>query len=362
MQAYWAHGSTALAWQSPWDGSMTCGSGVKLGGKIGEMTLRRINEDFVDFTHNNVVRKDYTIYEFSWKVPDPDQYKTCFGDGWEHRHFCILARMEDTNPMNEGSDLYANIKNNNNIALKNISIFGDGKTVAPPTTECVLFGNYGEDIMRDVHIRTTFPTDADAELLNYADINLRFEDGIIDQWQMKGEQSTDAIWQGGGDIVFNKPNAEIRGLTIHPKEYRQVCINIIPREDTDRTFEFDLVQTDGDRVINGERYVINGLQRGAEGRSLKNNKQNSKFTSDKTFLLYPNPVDVDFVNLYWADKNSSKTIKLIDSFGRELSSFKSNSGSFQLPIANYPSGTYFIQLIDDKTSGMDSQRLMIQKE
>ena len=362
MEAYWAHGSTALAWKAPWDASMSCATNVKLGGSIGKMDLRRVNENFVDFTHNNTIIKDYTIYEFAWQIPDPDHYKICFGDGWEQRHFCILARMEDTNLMPEGSDLYANIKNNNNIALKNITIFGDGKAAAPPTTECILFGNYGEDVMGDVHIRTTFPTETDAQLLNYADINLRFENGIIDQWQITGKQSTDVEWKGGGDILFKQSNAEIRGLTIPPKVYRKVCINIIPKQDTDRKFEFDLVQTNGSRVINGERYVINGLKKVVEGRSSKNSEKDNKFSDNKSFLLYPNPVAADFVELYWADKNSTKTIKLIDSFGRELASFKSNLGSFQLLISDYPSGAYFVQLIDDNTSGMESQRLMIQKE
>ena len=39
MQAYWAHGSTGLAWQAPWDGTTKCNGTLPLGGKIGEMTL-----------------------------------------------------------------------------------------------------------------------------------------------------------------------------------------------------------------------------------------------------------------------------------------------------------------------------------
>jgi hypothetical protein len=362
IEAYWAQASMGLGWKAPFDGSTSCNN-LKLGGLIGSQTLRPVNEDFVDFTHNDEIEKDFTIYEFEWLVPDPDKYKSCFPNSTtDNKHFCILARMEDGNPMNETTNLFNNIKNNNNIALKNITIMGDGLTITTTTHDCVVFGNYGDDVMHDVNIRLQFPTDGDRELLDYADIQINFEDGIIQEWQMNGERGHGAIWQGGGNVLLNEPDANIRGIELYPNEVRELCIYITPRENTDRKFEFDIIQSDGNNIINGERYQINGMARTAEGRSLKNYKSKSKLANNKNFFIYPNPVDADFVNLYWTDKNSSKTIKLIDCFGRELSSFKSNLGSFQLPIADYPSGTYFVQLIDDKTSSIDSQRLMIQKE
>ena len=67
-------------------------------------------------------------------VPNPADY-AFGGDQW---HFCILARIiSSSEPNIETSDMYTNVINNNNIALKNISIIDS----APNATAVGEFNN-----------------------------------------------------------------------------------------------------------------------------------------------------------------------------------------------------------------------------
>lgn len=111
LKLYWAKASTALGWPAPWDGSIT--TPALMGGLIGSQNI------------GQVAGGGFKILKFKWSPPDPELYSSFGGD---KTHFCLLSRIEtSTNPpygmtFPESGNLVANVKNNNNIVWKNVTI------------------------------------------------------------------------------------------------------------------------------------------------------------------------------------------------------------------------------------------------
>ncbi|BAI62458.1 hypothetical protein MCP_2386 [Methanocella paludicola SANAE] len=113
VKLYWAKASTGLGWPAPWDGSVTS---PLMGGRI----------EPVDGKPIGVIEPGHSIIiPFNWYPPNPQDYSAM---GADRTHFCLLARIETetvhpygmTTP--EGSSLWDNLRNNNNIAMRNITI------------------------------------------------------------------------------------------------------------------------------------------------------------------------------------------------------------------------------------------------
>ncbi|MNX80825.1 hypothetical protein D3C86_1124940 [compost metagenome] len=129
VKLYWAKASSGLAWPSPWDGSVT--SPALMGNSIGSKPT------------GAVAGNGFVILEFPWTAPDPSEYSAF---GADQNHFCLLSRIETatTAPFGmavaETSNLLNNVKNNNNIVWKNVSVTdADGAS----HKNSVLLANYG---------------------------------------------------------------------------------------------------------------------------------------------------------------------------------------------------------------------------
>lgn len=104
----WAKAGTSLSWPGNWDGSLT--SPALMGNSVGTQNIPVIRP------------QGSTIVEFQWFPPNPADYN---GINNEPFHFCLLARQVSLiDPMTspEGANLNANVRNNNNIAWKNITV------------------------------------------------------------------------------------------------------------------------------------------------------------------------------------------------------------------------------------------------
>ena len=67
-------------------------------------------------------------------------------------------------------------------------------------------------------------------------------------------------------------------------------------------------------------------------------------TTDPAFSVYPDPVS-DILNIRFSDSgNSSKTIHIIDSGGKEVLNTICNTNKLQVNVSNYPSGIYCIHV------------------
>ncbi len=115
LRTYWAKASMSLDWPNAWGpgAPFFCGTQPK-GGIIGSAVIPA-----------GIPPGGTTILTFTWTPPDPSNYN-CFGT--DKSHFCLLARIETagTAPFGmtfpETTDLYNNVRQNNNIAWRNVSI------------------------------------------------------------------------------------------------------------------------------------------------------------------------------------------------------------------------------------------------
>ncbi len=115
LRAYWAKASAALSWPAPWNNTATgCTPPVTMGNTVGSLQIPAIPAN------------GSTVLVFPWNAPLPANY-SCFGG--DRFHFCLLGRIETTNYSPWGmtfpevnGQLFNNVKNNNNIAWKNVSV------------------------------------------------------------------------------------------------------------------------------------------------------------------------------------------------------------------------------------------------
>src|SRR5262249_16313015 len=77
VKLYWAKASTALHWPDPWDGSVT--KPALMGGMLGTKATGSVSSG------------GFTILEFPWNPPNPENYKAF---GADKSHFCLLSRIE----------------------------------------------------------------------------------------------------------------------------------------------------------------------------------------------------------------------------------------------------------------------------
>lgn len=102
----WSKSGTSQNCPQYWDGTTSL-NGVALGGFIGEGTIPVLKPG------------QEAIIEIPWNVPNPAEY----GFSMDTYNFSLLARIESnddslSNPLT--SNIYRNVINNNNLALKNV--------------------------------------------------------------------------------------------------------------------------------------------------------------------------------------------------------------------------------------------------
>jgi len=252
LKLYWAKASSALSWPSPWDGSVT--SPALMGGQIGSQSVT-VNGGAVE------------IVEFPWTPPDPSDYASF---GADQAHFCLLARIETssvapfgmTSP--EGTNLYANVQNNNNIVWKNVSIVDTDGTGA--RTASVVIGNLDRDPKR-LHLIFETPARQKPSLFDWGYVLAEFVGDALQEWnngKLEGRGFGQALH---GRVFITRRRAEVIGPPLKAGALGTLRLQFIPNGKVmgARVFELDVLEVDdkGQR-IGGQRFLLKstfGVQR-----------------------------------------------------------------------------------------------------
>jgi hypothetical protein len=138
--------------QHPWDGVPNSGPAIDpwtaTGGYIVSKTsfdrsvLSPPIYDTAPLTVPALAPGQEVILEIPWYPPNPAHY-ACLGD---MRHFCLLGRVQPGIATPETSDVNANVRNNNNLAWKNIQIVDD--FAGPLAALSMLVANDTREAMR----------------------------------------------------------------------------------------------------------------------------------------------------------------------------------------------------------------------
>src|SRR5690606_24533649 len=130
IKLYWAKASTSLNWDTYWNGQNFFSNGQPLGEPIGEITIPALEPG------------QDVILNIPWQVPNPQDYAAVNPEPW---HYCLLARIDTPNdPMTftEGNLITPNVKKNNNIAWKNLTVVDlNPNTIGRPIGGVILVGN-----------------------------------------------------------------------------------------------------------------------------------------------------------------------------------------------------------------------------
>lgn len=170
LKLYWAKASSGVSWPKPWDGSVL--TPAPLGGLIGVKSIHA------------VPGSEFQIIEYKWKVPNPNDY---ISSAANKVHFSLLARIETSSTFPYGmttpetSDLFQNVKNNNNIVLKNVSI---SEPHGEEITGSFLISNYDR---KKRYFRIAFEdSESGMSIFDYGDLTVSLEHKLY------------KIWRGGG--------------------------------------------------------------------------------------------------------------------------------------------------------------------
>ncbi len=413
---YWAHGSTALSWPSPWVTGEPLFCGQETGGEIGNQTMRSVNQDYFDeFDVNNngqnEVIKDYAIYEFERNPPNPRDFDACLSDNWSHRHFCIHARINEPNdPITPSGDYYFDLQNDNNLAMMNITIFGeeeaeeeewigekcdpiewniigdpndpDSVVLAGPDypTECLVFGNYTTNtIMQNVELGIRFKCRRDWELLKNVKVEMFFygydwsrinsENGNITtrsgSWNWTRKSVT---WDWTNESVLTA-YPYIRGFTFYQQELARFCLQFsgtipmpIPNPSTGTIdpIEFDIIQKVNDNIIGGERYALHVPSEGwSSSQVLSRSINTPNISLTKEIILYPNPAHESFT-LVTPDIEKIYDVSITNSLGQVVSQIRNISGENTIFTLDFGKGLFVVTLKEQTSGEISTYKLIIE--
>lgn len=243
LKLYWAKASTGLSWPAPWDGSVT--TPAVMGGLIGSQSV-------------TVPGGGALIVTFPWSPPDPDDYASF---GADRTHFCLLSRIETsptapfgmTSP--ETGDLWNNVKNNNNIAWKNISVVDEA--TGGGRIESTLVGV----VEKAETTRLTF-TSRDPKgrsIFDWGRVVVRLDKALRQVWQDGGALAEGVVEVWDRQLLISDSEAFLDGLRLEPGRPYAMHVQFIPASKTvERSglVTLDVEQHDDGRRVGGVRFAF----------------------------------------------------------------------------------------------------------
>ena len=244
LKVYWAKASPSLAWPAPWDGSITVPA--IMGGPVGELGV-------------SVNSGEERVYEFPWVPPNPANYDS-FGAG--RSHFCLLARIETAAvapygmTVPETSNLTANVRNNNNIAWKNISVMESAAGGA--RVGAFIVGDFGAG--RSANMRFEVPKDEKHSIFEWGRVLLRMGERLHERWSRAGRNAIGMEIRADREIEVMRNGALLQRLSFTEREFDVLELRVLPKDKGDggaRVFALDAVQLDErDRIVGAQRFYV----------------------------------------------------------------------------------------------------------
>ena len=294
VKLYWSKAGTSLAWPNNWNGSYYIGT-VLMGNQIGTATVPALQPG------------QEAIVQFTWTVPNPANYTSINPEPW---HFCLLARVEATNdPMTftETSDLNSNVKNNNNIAWKNITIVD-----ALPNRPVGGVIGVGNPTREPRTYFLEFIADAPANgrpIFEQAEVTIKLDNILYEKWMRGGAQAGGIVnGRERGDKIVRAENAALKNITFEPNELAtlNLTFRFLSDEIEQESFIYHIVQRDArtGEIVGGETYNINRTKKGKESSRQLANAGSTK-VADKN----------DVITLSAAQANEEATYNWYDQAG-----------------------------------------------
>lgn len=341
LKVYWAKASTGLNWPTQWINYFV---GPVLSGNLIHTSQPIIS---------NLAPGDSTIFEIPWFPPNPSDFSSY---GADSSHFCLLARIE-TSPIYPHGMTYpeiapigANVKNNNGIVWKNITVVDNftGPN-GPMATGWVTIRNVERETA-EIKLRFLTPKkDHNNPFLKYGKIYVHLGDRLLERWREGGMKGEGIRYDGERGIEVQKLDAFIDGMKLDPEELHTIKFGFDlenqPAEGKDQ-FTLQVEQYTGGRegmqLTGGENFELN---------TRKKSKGEHGQTDVKEFLtkVFPNPFNPSTTISYALPKDAMVTIKVYDILGKEVATLVNEyktSGAYSVKFNgdNLASGIYLYKI------------------
>jgi len=266
LKLYWSKANTSLAWPQHWDGSLFI-EGVSMGDEVATLNIPALEPG------------QETIIEYEWNVPNPDDYIDINSNPW---HFCLLARMVSPNdPMTftEVSSINSNVKNNNNIIWKNMTVVDILPNINSEIGGVVAVGNPNNAAHT---YKLEFVKEQDEQgkaIYEEAEVTIEMDDVLYNAWLAGGESGSNIkATKNVKKKIVTGNNVILDNIQFAPNEIGTLYLtfNFLTKELTDKEeFTYHVIQRDAatNEIIGGETYKVTKVIENTFSASAGNDKQ-----------------------------------------------------------------------------------------
>ncbi|MFZ4739539.1 MAG: S8 family peptidase [Bacteroidales bacterium] len=249
LKLYWTKASTSIDWPNHWDGSFFQ-NGISMGQPIGTLNIPVLNPG------------QETVLQFAWNVPNQYDYMSITTEPW---HFCLLARIEASNdPMTypETIDLNSNVRKNNNIAWKNITMANCFALGCGDISGVVAVGTSFDELRTYNLVFSNEDSETGKAIFEEAEIGIKMDEVLYHAWEIGGRKSQ--LIENTADkrkVIVKGNNATLENISFNPNEigFLNLTFNFLTKEITDKSkYVYHVIQKNSltGEVIGGETYVI----------------------------------------------------------------------------------------------------------
>lgn len=336
LKLYWAKAGTSLLWPVSWDGSTYVGGQI-MGDAIGTQTIPSIGPG------------QETIVAFPWVVPNPADYTSINPEPW---HFCLLARIDTaSDPMTftEGWDLNLNVKNNNNIVWKNVTIVDDVINSGNITGGVIAVRNHLDSPHHHLLEFVIEDTETGEIIYEEAEVSIQLDETLFEAWATGGYQLKQMEYiEGENKLVITGSPAMLPAMLLGPDQIGTLNLTFQFHEgetEADR-FVYHVIQKDTETgaVLGGETYIVNRLQEGEGGDGEEPTPDDyCNFVS-----ISPNPASDEVLVQYNVPQADGAKLLVIGSYGTtgtvEEFGLEPGSSEIVINVSDYPNGYYSLAL------------------
>jgi len=253
LKLYWAKASTSLGWPAPWDGTQTNNNNAVMGGTIDTKDIPILQPG------------ESRVIKFTWHIPDPSNYQED-QNTTNHWHFCLLGEITSsvdnlTSPLT--NDLHTNVRNNNNLAWKNLTVLDlEPNSNSNTFTATVGVGNpYNTSHAFYLELKKD-ASEAGKAIYEEAEVKLKMDDVLYEAWERGGKVAQET--EDTEDVKKKKVkdnNVILDNIYFLPNEQGKLTLsfNFLTKELTNKEkYHYYLIQHDATtgKVIGGETYLI----------------------------------------------------------------------------------------------------------
>lgn len=256
LKLYWSKAATSLSWDYHWNEDNTFDNNAPVGGEIGAITIPPIEPN-----------KDITLI-IPWNTPSPAQYSGINDEPW---HFCLLARIisdDDLMAFPETSILGHNVRNNNNIAQKNVTIVDlEPNTVGKPIGGVIAVGNIFNEPRKYSLELVADNREAGKKIFEEAEVSINLDPVLLEAWAKGGKRGTNVRLRGENKLIVTGDNAKLENIDFDSRKTGtlNLTFNFLTKEITDKEeYNYHVIQKDDltGMTIGGETYEIRKYPRG----------------------------------------------------------------------------------------------------